>query len=52
MEEHHKEAVLALKPEAEKKIIVLDIPDTYLRDDPELIKILKTKLTKYLHIKW
>mgnify|MGYP001579179846 CR=1 FL=1 len=31
-----------------KEIIVLDIPDIYYRDDPELIKILKEKVSKYL----
>ena len=52
MEEHHKEDIIALHPESENKIIMLGIPDIYLRNDPELIKILKTKLTKYLNIKW
>jgi len=52
MEERHSEAVLKLKPYAEKKIIVLDIPDIYLRDNQELVKTLKTKLTEYLNIKW
>lgn len=52
MEEHHKEDIIALNPESENKIIVLGIPDIYLRNDPELIKIFKTKLTKYLNIKW
>jgi len=42
----------ALNPESENKIIMLGITDIYLRNDPELIKILKTKLTKYLNIKW
>jgi len=52
MEEHHKEDIIALNPESENKIIMLGITDIYLRNDPELIKILKTKLTKYLNIKW
>ncbi|MCP8310110.1 MAG: hypothetical protein L6N95_04780 [Candidatus Methylarchaceae archaeon HK01B] len=52
MEERHKKSILALKPEAEKKVIVLDIPDVYLRDDPELIKTLKTKLEEHLKIHW
>lgn len=30
------------------KIICLDIPDVYLRDDPQLIKILEDKLYAYL----
>ncbi len=52
MEEQHKEAILALKPEAEKKIIVLGIPDIYPRNHPELIKALKTKLSKHLNTNW
>jgi predicted protein tyrosine phosphatase len=47
MEEHHKEAVEKIDPDAGKKIIVLDIEDTYLRNDPKLTKILKEKLSKY-----
>lgn len=31
-----------------KKIYDLDIPDIYQRNDPELIKLLKTKLKSYL----
>lgn len=52
MEENHKEAIIAIKPEAEKKITVLNIPDIYSRNDPELIELLKTKLKKYLNINW
>jgi predicted protein tyrosine phosphatase len=47
MEEHHKEAVEKIDPNVGKKIIVLDIEDTYLRNDPKLTKILKEKLLKY-----
>lgn len=52
MEQHHKETIIALKPEAENKITVLNIPDMYVRNDPELIKILKKKLARYLNINW
>jgi len=52
MEEHHKEAILDLRPEAENKTIVLFIPDIYRRNSPELIETLKTKLTKHLNINW
>jgi predicted protein tyrosine phosphatase len=47
MEEHHKEAVEEIDPNVGKKIIVLDIEDTYLRNDPKLTNILKEKLSKY-----
>jgi predicted protein tyrosine phosphatase len=52
MEDQHKEAILNLKPDAENKVIVLKIPDIYQRNDPELIEILKAKLSEYLKIKW
>lgn len=47
MEKHHKEVLKRIDPDAEKKIIVLDIEDHYLRNDPELTSILKEKLSKY-----
>ena len=47
MEEHHKETLKQINPKAEEKIIVLGIDDHYLKDDPELTKILKDKLSKY-----
>lgn len=52
MEEHHKDAIVALKPEAESKIVVLNVPDIYARSDPRLIKLLKDKLSEYLGIIW
>ena len=52
MENHHKEFILSLDPEAENNITVLNIPDIFLRNDPELIEILKVKLSKYLNIVW
>jgi len=52
MENHHKNVILSISPEAEEKVIVLDIPDIYRRNDPELIEILKEKLTKHLKIEW
>lgn len=48
MEVHHKKVITQISLEAEKKTIVLNIPDIYRRNDPELIKILKEKLSKYL----
>jgi len=52
MEGHHKDAILNICPEAEEKVIVLDIPDIYRRNDPELLEILKQKLGRYLKIEW
>jgi len=52
MEEEHKEAVLSIKPEAEEKITVLEVPNMYLRGDPELIRTLKAKLSSHLNIEW
>lgn len=51
MERYHKEFLLNLSPVAENKIVVLDIPDIYRRNDPELIRILKDKLSTHLNIK-
>lgn len=47
MEDHHKEALREIDPESEKKIIVLGVGDNYLRNDPELVGVLKEKLCKY-----
>ena len=52
MEEHHRDAILSICPEAEKKTIVLGIPDRYPRNSPELIRRLKTKLSEHLGIDW
>jgi len=52
MEKEHEAAILRLKPDVEKKIIVLGIPNNYRRNDPELIRTLKAKLSKHLNIRW
>lgn len=52
MEAEHKKAILSIKPEAEEKITVLDVPNMYLRGDPELIRTLKAKLRSHLNIEW
>jgi len=52
MEKEHEAAILRLKPDLEKKITVLDIPNNYRRNDPELVKTLKAKLSKHLDIRW
>lgn len=48
MQEIHKEVVLELCPEAGDKLIVLDIEDSYWKNDPQLIKELKEKVGKHL----
>ena len=52
MEKEHKAAILRLKPDVEKKIIVLGIPNNYRRNDAELIRTLEAKLSKHLDIRW
>lgn len=52
MEEYHKDVIVALKPEAESKIIVLNIPDIYARNDPRLVRLLKEKISEHLGIIW
>ena len=52
MERKHKEILRAHFPEfrAPSPIVVLDIPDEYRRNDPELIETLKTRLAELLQI--
>ena len=52
MENHHKDAILSIAPTAEEKVVVLDIADRYRRGDPDLIKLLKVKLTPHLGRLW
>lgn len=52
MEDYHKEVIVSLKPEAENKTIVLNVPDIYPRNDPNLIKILKERISEHLGIVW
>jgi len=47
MEEHHKEVLREIDPKSGKKIIVLGVGDNYLKNDPELVNVLKEKLSKY-----
>lgn len=44
MEDHHKKYITDWQPEAAKKIVVLGVMNKYLRDDPELIRILQEKI--------
>jgi len=48
MEEHQKEALTRIDENSEAKIIVLGVDDHYLKGDPELIRILKRRLSEYL----
>ncbi len=48
MEQKHKKFILRNFPNISKEVIVLDIPDSYYKNSPELIKLLKEKLHKYL----
>jgi len=48
MEEHHKEALKQIDQRADMKVIVLGIDDHYFKGDPELTRILKERLSKYL----
>ena len=48
MEKHHKEYILYKFPEgSKKKVITLNIPDIYYKDDPVLIKLLNKKLRNH-----
>jgi predicted protein tyrosine phosphatase len=48
MEDRHRDALTQIDQRAAAKIIVLDIPDQYVKEDPALITILKARLTRYL----
>jgi len=48
MEEEHKRQILKICPEASEKVILLKIDDRYYRNDPQLIAILRTKVTPHL----
>jgi predicted protein tyrosine phosphatase len=52
MERKHKEILHSHWPEfrARSPIVVLDIPDEYQRNDPELIETLKSRLAELLQI--
>ena len=46
----HKQRLLAGHPDVmrHKELHVLDIPDDYQRDDPELVRLLKAKVPRHL----
>ena len=45
MEEGHRDAIVLICPDVQEKVVVLNIPDRYRRGDPELIRLLKQKLS-------
>lgn len=47
MENRHQKAVLKLDPDAREKIEILDIPDRYFHNQPELKELLKKKLKRF-----
>jgi predicted protein tyrosine phosphatase len=52
MEQEQQETILDIRPEAAEKIVVLNIPDTYSRNSPQLVRVLKEKLSEHLQIEW
>jgi predicted protein tyrosine phosphatase len=48
MERHHRSGVLKINRQAAKKTVVLDIQDHYYRNQPELVNLIKYKVSKYL----
>ncbi len=52
MELEHKEAILGICPGAEQKVVVLNVPNMFSKNDPELVKILKDRLSGYLKVDW
>ena len=49
IDENHKSYILHYFPNAaKKKIIDLDVSDTYDKDDPRLVRLLREKLKEYL----
>jgi predicted protein tyrosine phosphatase len=48
MERRHKSSVLKISRQAAKKTAALDIQDRYYRDQPELVNLIKDKVSKYL----
>ncbi|MBS3764770.1 MAG: protein tyrosine phosphatase [Planctomycetes bacterium] len=49
MEERHRQYLLDRFPDADRKrIVVLDIPDIYPRNDPELVMRLREKLQDWV----
>ena len=52
MESRHRDQVMAISGDVLSKVVVLDVPDVYVRDDPELVALLKLRLAQHLGIRW
>jgi predicted protein tyrosine phosphatase len=48
MEVKHAGHIKSMEPEAAHKIVVLDIPDVYHRNDPELVELLLDRVNPHL----
>jgi predicted protein tyrosine phosphatase len=48
MEHKHEKAILKIDPSAWRKIEVLNIPDRFYRNQPELKALLKKRMQQYL----
>jgi predicted protein tyrosine phosphatase len=48
MEDYHRQALQDRFPESSGKVVVLRIEDLYYRGDPELIRLLRRRLSPYL----
>ena len=48
MEPKHRQAILRLRPDAEPKVICLDIPNIYRHGEPKLKHLLAEKLRQHL----
>jgi predicted protein tyrosine phosphatase len=50
MEHKHGKAILKIDPSAWRKIEVLNIPDKFYKNQPELKALLKQRIQQYLKI--
>jgi len=48
MEQGHAERIRSMEQEAGDKIVVLNIPDIYHRNDPELVQLLRDRVGPHL----
>jgi predicted protein tyrosine phosphatase len=45
MEERHRDKIVSICPDVQEDVVVLNIPDRYRRGDPELVRMLRQKLS-------
>ena len=48
MEQYHKDVLEERFPGSSEKVIVLEIPDYFYRGDPELVRLLKLRLSSHI----